>query len=46
MPVEVLCIGHAAYDFSLFVDDFPLENSKTETPDLLQTGGGPAANAA
>jgi sugar/nucleoside kinase (ribokinase family) len=28
------------------VDSFPGENSKSETEDLLQSGGGPAANAA
>ena len=46
MAVEVLCIGHAAYDLSVFVDAFPDENSKCETEELLESGGGPAANAA
>jgi sulfofructose kinase len=46
MPIDVLCIGHAAYDVSLFVEEFPAENSKRETDALLQSGGGPAANAA
>jgi len=46
MPLDVLCIGHAAYDVSMFVDEFPVENSKRETRVLLQSGGGPAANAA
>src|SRR3569623_1511632 len=46
MPVEVLCIGHAAYDVSLFVDGYPAENSKCETQELLEACGGPAANAA
>ncbi len=46
MPVEVLCIGHAAYDVSVFVDGYPLENSKCETQELLEACGGPAANAA
>jgi sugar/nucleoside kinase (ribokinase family) len=46
MPVEVLCIGHAAYDLSVFVEGFPAENSKCETQELLESGGGPAANAA
>ena len=46
MPIDALCIGHAAYDVSMFVDEFPAENSKRETQVLLQSGGGPAANAA
>jgi sugar/nucleoside kinase (ribokinase family) len=46
MAIDVLCIGHAAYDVSMFVDEFPAENSKRETQVLLQSGGGPAANAA
>lgn len=46
MPVEVLCIGHATHDLSLFVDGFPREDSKAEVHDLIESGGGPAANAA
>lgn len=46
MPVDVLCIGHAAYDVSVFVDGYPSENSKVETHELLESCGGPAANAA
>src|SRR5580698_8632113 len=46
MSIDVLCIGHAAYDVSMFVEEFPAENSKQETHTLAQAGGGPAANAA
>jgi sugar/nucleoside kinase (ribokinase family) len=46
MSVDVLCVGHAAYDLSVFVEQFPDENSKCETQELLESGGGPAANAA
>lgn len=46
MSIEVLCIGHAAFDLSLFVDDFPTENSKCEIRELMEACGGPAANAA
>ena len=46
MPADVLCIGHAAYDLSVFVDGYPTENSKCETHELLEACGGPAANAA
>ncbi len=44
--LEVLAIGTAAYDFSLFIEEFPGENSKAEIHDMLEAGGGPAANAA
>lgn len=44
--VEVLCIGHASYDISLFLESFPEENIKSETTEYLEGGGGPAANAA
>jgi len=44
--VELLAIGHASYDLTLFVDEFPRENSKLETYEMLEHGGGPAANAA
>ncbi len=46
MAVNVLCVGHAAFDNSLFLDGFPSENQKLEVHDLLSGGGGPAANAA
>jgi hypothetical protein len=46
MGVDVLCIGHAAYDLSVLLEGFPTENSKCETDRLLECGGGPAANAA
>ncbi len=46
MSVSALCIGHACWDLSMQVDAYPAENSKTETNALLESGGGPAANAA
>src|SRR5580704_4261988 len=46
MAVKILCIGHASFDLSVTVDAFPAENSKCETRELLEAGGGPAANAA
>ena len=46
MPLDVLCVGHAALDLSVFVEAFPQENSKCETQEILASGGGPAANAA
>lgn len=44
--LEVLTIGTAAYDFSLFIEEFPGENSKAEVHEMVEGGGGPAANAA
>lgn len=46
MPVDILCVGHAGLDICLLLDSFPVENSKYETDELLESGGGPAANAA
>lgn len=46
MPLDVLCVGHAACDVSLFVDQYPQENTKCETHESLEACGGPAANAA
>lgn len=44
--IEVLCIGHACMDMNVHVPAFPQENSKLEIHRLLESGGGPAANAA
>jgi sugar/nucleoside kinase (ribokinase family) len=44
--IDVLCIGHAAWDVVVSVPDFPAEDTKTEAIDLVESGGGPAANAA
>jgi sugar/nucleoside kinase (ribokinase family) len=44
--MDVLCVGHAAWDISVFLPAFPSENSKAEIETMLECGGGPAANAA
>ena len=44
--LEVLAIGTAAYDFTVFIEEFPRENTKSEVRDMIEGGGGPAANAA
>ncbi len=46
MSVSALCVGHAAWDLCMHVDGYPAENSKAETDSLIESGGGPAANAA
>jgi sulfofructose kinase len=44
--MDALCVGHAAWDLSVFLPGYPAENSKSEIQTLLECGGGPAANAA
>ena len=44
--MDVLCVGHAAWDISVFVAGYPAENSKREIHTMIECGGGPAANAA
>lgn len=46
MKASVLCIGQATWDLCFVVDGYPAENSKAETKLLIESGGGPAANAA
>jgi len=43
--LEILCIGHSAYDLTFPVDEFPIENSKYEIFNSIEGLGGPAANA-
>ena len=44
--MDALCVGHAAWDISVFLADYPAENSKSEVRIMIECGGGPAANAA
>jgi sugar/nucleoside kinase (ribokinase family) len=44
--VDVLCVGHAAWDVTLPLDEFPAEDDKVEIAASVESGGGPAANAA
>lgn len=44
--VDVLCIGHAAYDVTLPLQGYPVENQKYSVDRKIECGGGPAANAA
>ena len=43
---EVLCIGHAAWDIFLYIDEYPQENTKQLLSDSEESSGGPACNAA
>jgi sulfofructose kinase len=44
--VDVLCVGHAAYDLVFAVNRHPDADEKTFAEKLISCGGGPAANAA
>lgn len=45
--MKILCIGHAAYDITLKVSMYPLENKKTRLQEkTIECGGGPAATGA
>lgn len=44
--MDLLCIGHASWDISFFLNGYPVENSKLEIDSMQECGGGPAANAA
>ena len=44
--VDVLCVGHACYDFIFSVERHPQSDEKIFADKLLGCGGGPAANAA
>ncbi len=44
--VDVLCIGHACYDLVFSIEKHPQSDEKIVAEDLVECGGGPAANAA
>ena len=44
--MKVLCIGHASYDISVIVNEYPKENTKYRVDEKVECGGGPACNAA
>lgn len=45
--MKILCIGHAAYDITLQVSSYPLENKKIRlSKKSVECGGGPAATSA
>ena len=44
--IDILCLGHSAYDISYPLEEFPREDQKYVTRDSVEGGGGPAANAA
>lgn len=44
--MKALCIGHATYDFTMSMKDYPKENTKYRVENAVECGGGPASNAA
>ncbi len=44
--MKILCLGHATYDTTLPIENYPIENQKYRTEDKIECGGGPASNAA
>lgn len=44
--MKALCIGHATYDFTMSMEDYPKENAKYRVENAVECGGGPASNAA
>ena len=46
MNIDVLCVGHAAYDLVFSIDHHPAADEKISATGFIGCGGGPAANAA
>ena len=44
--MKILCLGHATYDITYPLDDFPLENTKNRVQTRISCGGGPSSTAA
>jgi len=44
--IDVLCVGHAAFDITMSVDHHPATDEKLQATSMQSSGGGPAANAA
>lgn len=44
--MKIVCVGHATYDITLPVSEYPKENYKHRIEKKVECGGGPAANAA
>lgn len=44
--MNIVCIGHASYDITFPVKEYPEENTKNRLLKRVECGGGPASNAA
>ena len=43
---KVLCVGQSAYDITLPLDHYPVENKKVKVPYKVECGGGSSSNCA
>ncbi len=43
--MKYLAIGHASYDITFRIDEYPIENTKKRVGEHIDCGGGPASNA-
>ncbi len=43
---KVLCVGQSAYDITLPLDHYPIENKKVKVPFKVECGGGSSSNCA
>ena len=44
--MKILCFGQSAYDITIPVDSYPIENKKIKVNEIYECGGGAANNAA
>ena len=44
--MRAICVGQAAYDITLPLDHYPIENKKIRVSDKVECGGGSASNCA
>lgn len=44
--MKIVCVGHASYDITFPVKEYPEENTKNRIAKRVECGGGPASNAA
>ena len=44
--MKILCLGNVAYDITLPMEDYPVENVKYRLTNRVECGGGQASNCA
>ena len=44
--MKYACLGNSVYDTTVITDKFPIENKKQDSSDMIECGGGNAANCA
>lgn len=43
--MKIVCVGHAAWDITIPISEYPIENTKNRYTDVVENGGGPAFSA-